>query len=405
MDGMALPRISGGQFVVAPDRRYDIDWLRLGAVFLLFFFHTACIFHPWSDFYVKNDQLSPLIAYIFVWTVGHWHMSLFFILAGASTYFALRKRSGAEYVKERVKRLFIPLIFGTLVLVPPLSYLGLLNHSDYSQSFIAWFPNFFHLQTADLSGYFLGGFTIGHLWFVLHLFVYSLIALPLFLYFNRDAGCRWTQRIAGVLTKPAVLFLLFPALLVLISRFPWVLGGNPLFYITFFIIGFILMSDQRLMDKIDKHRLVLLVLGVVPLVGLITMSATNSWPANIPGWADGIMDAYRNAFVPWFFILALLAYGRRTLNFTNRFLKYFAEGAYPIYIVHQTILVAIAFFVVQWGLGVGAKYAVIVALSFAGTVLAYDILVRRTNVTRFLFGMKSRPKKVRDAVLVRPVTD
>jgi glucan biosynthesis protein C len=405
MDGMAPPRISGGQFVVAPDRRYDIDWLRLGAVFLLFFFHTACIFHPWSDFYVKNDQLSPLIAYIFVWTVGHWHMSLFFILAGASTYFALRKRSGAEYVKERVKRLFIPLIFGTLVLVPPLSYLGLLNHSDYSQSFIAWFPNFFHLQTADLSGYFLGGFTIGHLWFVLHLFVYSLIALPLFLYFNRDAGCRWTQRIAGVLTKPAVLFLLFPALLVLISRFPWVLGGNPLFYITFFIIGFILMSDQRLMDKIDKHRLVLLVLGVVPLVGLIAMSATNSWPANIPGWADGIMDAYRNAFVPWFSILALLAYGRRTLNFTNRFLKYFAEGAYPIYILHQTILVATAFFVVQWGLGVGAKYAVIVALSFAGTVLAYDILVRRTNVTRFLFGMKSRPKKVRDAALVRPVTD
>jgi glucan biosynthesis protein C len=388
--------------VGTPDRRYDIDWLRLMAVFLLFFFHTACIFHPWSDFYIKNDQLSPLIAYIFVWTVGHWHMSLFFILAGASTYYALQKRSGVEYIKERVKRLFIPLIFGTLVLIPPLSYLGLLNHSDYSQSFIAWFPNFFHLQTADLSGYFLGGLTVGHLWFILHLFVYSLIALPLFLYFNRDSGLRWIRRIASVLMKPAVLFLLFPAMLVLISKFPWVLGGNPLFYITFFILGFILMSDRRLVDKVDKHRLKLLLLGVVPLAGFIVMSATNSWPANIPEWADGIMDAYRNAFVPWFFILSLLAYGRRLLNFTNRFLKYFAEGAYPIYILHQTIIVVIAFFVVQWDLGAGAKYAIIVTLSFVGTILAYDILVRRTNISRFLFGMKPQLKKVRDTAPVRP---
>jgi uncharacterized membrane protein len=57
--------------------------------------------------------------------------------------------------------------------------------------------------------------------------------------------------------RPVVLFLLFPALLVLISKFPSVLGGNPLFYITFFILGFILMSGQRLMDKVDRYRLIL----------------------------------------------------------------------------------------------------------------------------------------------------
>jgi glucan biosynthesis protein C len=333
-------------------------------------------------------------------------MSLFFLLAGASTYYALQKRTGGEYVRERLKRLFIPLIFGTLVLIPPISYLGLLNHSDYSQSFITWLPNFFHLQTADLSGYFLGGLTVGHLWFILHLLVYSLIALPLFLYFNRDSGRRWIEQIASILMKPAVLLLLFPALLVLISRFPSVLGGNPLFYITFFILGFILMmSDQRLMDKVDRYRLILLLLGVVPLAGLIVMSATNSWPSNIPEWADGIMDAYRNAFVPWFFILALLAYGRRFLSFTNKFLKYIAEGAYPIYMLHQTVLVAIAFFVVQWGLGVVAKYAIIVALSLTGTMLAYDILVRRTNITRFLFGMKPKPRKSRDTIPIRATTN
>ena len=379
--------------VIKVDRQYYIDWLRLMAVFLLFFYHTACIFHPWSNFYIKNNQLSPLIAYIFVWAVAHWHMSLFFLLAGASTYFALQKRSGVEYAKERFKRLFIPLIFGTLVLIPPQSYLGLLDHSDNYQSFITWLPNFFHLQAADMDGFFLGGFTVGLLWFILHLFVYSLISLPLFLYFNRESGSRWIKRIVSILIKPVVLFLLFPALLILIGKFPWIAGGNPLFYITFFIIGFILMSDQRLMEKIDRYRLVLLLLGVVPLAGTIILIGTGSWPLNTPVWVESIISEYRNAFVPWFFILALLAYGKRFLNFSNRFLGYFSEGSYPIYILHNTIIIVIAFFVVQWEINVGIKYLAIIIPAFLVTVLAYDIVVKRTNITRLLFGMKFKSKK------------
>jgi glucan biosynthesis protein C len=192
------------------------------AVFLLFFFHTACVFHPWSNNYIKNDTTSPVITYIFVWAVAHWYMSLFFLLAGASTYYALLKRSGGEYSRERLKRLFIPLVFGTLILIPSLSYLGLLNHSDYSQSYLTWLPNFFHIQTADLNGFFLGGFTPAHLWFILHLLIYSLISLPLFLYFNRESGQKWIRRITSILINPVVLFLLFPALLIPISKFLWI---------------------------------------------------------------------------------------------------------------------------------------------------------------------------------------
>ena len=378
----------------APERQYYIDWLRLMAVFLLFFFHTACVFHPWSNFYIKNDISSPIITYIFVWAVGHWYMSLFFLLAGSSTYYALQKRSGVEFSRERLKRLFIPLIFGTLILVPPISYLGLLNHSDYSQSFLTWLPNFFHMQTADLDGYFLGGFTPGHLWFILHLLIYSLISLPLFLYFNRESGQKWIKRTTSILINPVVLFLLFPALLIPISKFPWIAGGNPLFYITFFIMGFIIMSDKRFIYKIDGYRHILLILGIVPLAIFIFMDGMDYWPADTPVWFEGVIREYRNAFVPWFFILALMAYGRRFLNFSNRFLKYFAEGSYPIYILHQTAIVVIAFFVVQWDLEAGAKYFIIVALAFLVVIIAYDIFIRRTNITRFLFGMKLHQKKL-----------
>jgi glucan biosynthesis protein C len=361
------------------------------AVLLLFFFHTARIFDPEEEFYIHAIPQSQVLFDIFIRPLSPWHMSLFFILAGASTYFALRHRNGGEYAKERLKRLFIPFVFGVLVLIPPQSYLGLVSHSDYARSFFAWYPNFFTLQFDDIDGYFLGGHTWGHLWFIFHLFVYSLVALPLFLYFNRESGRRLISRVARVFSNPGVLFL-FPLFLILMNQCPEIVGGNPLFYITFFISGFVLMSDPRFMEAVDKQRLILLILGAVPFLVIRIMVGTDTFP-DLRGISSDLVDAYVDAFVPWFLILAMLAYGRRFLNFSNRLLKYFSEAAYPLYILHQTIIVIIGFYVVQWDIATAAKYAIIVLLAFIGSVLTYDLLVKRTNVTRFLFGMKAVGKK------------
>jgi len=375
-----------------PQRLYYIDWLRLLAVFLLFFYHTARIFDPWESFYAQNDVASPVIGYSVLWAVGPWHMSLFFLLAGASTYYALRRRTGREYVRERFMRLFIPFVFGVLVLIPPQSYLGLVQHSGYSGSFHTWYPDFFALQLDDIDGYFMGGHTWGHLWFIFHLFVYSLIAISLFLYLNRESGNRLVGRFAAAFTRPLVFFL-FPMVLVAASEFPEVAGGNPLFYIIYFVSGFVLMSDARFMDVIDRYRVALLVLGPALFTGMLVTWATGSWPPGVPEWADEMAHYYFNAAAPWFIILAMLGYGRRFLGSTNRFLNYFAEGAYPLYILHQTVIVIVGFYVVRYGIGIPSKYALIVAGSFAGTVFLYDIAVKRTKVTRFLFGLKPRRSK------------
>jgi glucan biosynthesis protein C len=374
-----------------PVRRYDIDWLRLMAVFVLFFFHTARIFDPWENFYVQNDPPSRLLFDIFIRAVEPWHMNLFFLLAGASTYYALQRRSGGQYIQERFKRLFIPFVFGVLVLIPPQSYLGLRSHSGYAKSFFEWFPQFFNLKMDDVDGYFLGGHTWGHLWFIFHLFVYSLIVLPLLLYFNRESGQRLIGRLAKAFTQPGALFV-FPVLLILMSALPDdIAGGDPFIYIPFFVCGYILMSDPRFGETIDRRRTLSLILGPVIFAGITVMDWTGVWPS-LPVWAQKLAEVYVDSFVPWFVILTMLIYGRRFLNFTNGFLKYFAEGAYPLYILHQTVIVIIGYYVVQWGVDVLVKYAVIVAGSFAASALVYDVVVRRTNVTRFLFGMKPQPK-------------
>lgn len=175
-----------------PQRRWDIDWLRFLAVLLLFPFHTARIFDIWEEFYARNDQTSKALTF-FIGYLNRWHMPLFFLLAGASTWFALRFRSGGVYARERFKRLLVPFIFGVLVLIPPQSYLGLRNHSDYAESFWHWFPNFFQLIPEDMDGYFLGGHTWGHLWFIAHLFLYSLAALPLLLCLKPGPAAKPTQ--------------------------------------------------------------------------------------------------------------------------------------------------------------------------------------------------------------------
>ena len=139
-------------------------------------------------------------------------MPLLFLLAGAASWFALSRRSGGRYAGERVKRLLVPFVFGLLVLIPPQSYLGLLSHSGSAPAYFQWLAEFFHLNAADLDGYFLGGHTWGHLWFIAHLLLYSLLALPLMLFLRRGAGRRVVAAIARAATLPGVILLFALAL-------------------------------------------------------------------------------------------------------------------------------------------------------------------------------------------------
>ena len=119
-----------------PTRRWDIDWLRVLATLLLFFIHPARIFYLWGPFYIKNDQLSAVASWISEF-VNHWQMPLFFVLAGAASWFALRRRSGGQYVVERLKRLMIPFVFGFLVIVPPQLYFAARHQQpDYAESYL-----------------------------------------------------------------------------------------------------------------------------------------------------------------------------------------------------------------------------------------------------------------------------
>lgn len=166
--------------MVNNNRRYDIDWLRVFATFTIFLFHCARFFDE-SDWQVKNNQLDLGMS-IFVGIVSQWIMPLFFVLSASSTYYALNYRTDREYLEERFKRLVIPLLFGIFVLIPPQVYIERLSHSQFSGSFLQFFPHYF-----DGFYGFGGNFAwMGlHLWYLEILFIFSLLTLPVFRYLRR----------------------------------------------------------------------------------------------------------------------------------------------------------------------------------------------------------------------------
>lgn len=158
-------------------RRKEIDWLRNGAVLMLFIFHTSVIFDSFEkDFYVRSVT-HGLAADVFMLITFFWYMPLLFFLAGASAHFSLAKRTNRKFLKERVTRLLIPFLFGVLIVIPPQGYFAKLWHSIPTGGYLNhWIAFFTHVT--DFSGN-DGNLTPGHLWFILFLFLISALLLPL----------------------------------------------------------------------------------------------------------------------------------------------------------------------------------------------------------------------------------
>jgi fucose 4-O-acetylase-like acetyltransferase len=176
-----------------------------------------------------------------------WHMPLLFFIAGASSWFTLRSRRPGAYVRERAKRLLIPFLFGMLALVPPMTYVRYLGQPN-APTFWAHYRGFFtSIGNPDSpSGLFSGlegGVTPAHLWFILFLFVYAAIALPLLAWLRRPAGRRAAAALVGFLARPFAVLLLFIPLA--LADWLGILGAqNPVYYLLIFVFGYVLTSSE-----------------------------------------------------------------------------------------------------------------------------------------------------------------
>ncbi|HYR10305.1 MAG TPA: acyltransferase [Longimicrobium sp.] len=388
----------------ARPRRHDLDWLRVIAIVLLLFFHSAMPYVAEWGWHLKNDATSPLLMEI-NYFLSRWRMALLFLISGVGTSFALGFRPARGYLRERGLRLLVPLVFGILVIVPPQIYMERLADGGS-------YPSYLHFWPSVLQGrpYPEGNTSWHHLWFIAYLFLYSVAALPLFLYLRSQRGRRVRAWIEARLAGPALYLLGLPLGIVLATLYVRWSGpqnvvddwGHLVYYFGFFVFGYLLAEAEGAWRWMEANRRASLLLAVASIVVINYLR----WNDVEPEWGYNAGNAalqLLQGFNAWFWVLAILGFGRRHLSFRNRLLDYAGEGIYPFYLLHQTVIVVIAFYVIRAPDGVWAKFWFTSFISLALTVAIYDLLVRPYRITRFLFGMKNPPRAPKTIAAPPPV--
>ena len=372
-------------------RRYDNDWLTVLAMLTIFFFHCARFFN-FEDWHVKNNQLDEGLT-LFVAIVAQWIMPLFFMLSGISSYYSLNSRTGGRYISNRFQRLVIPLIFGTFILLVPVQvWIERYSHAQFGGTFIEFYPRYFE----GFYG-FGGNFAwMGlHLWYLEVLFVFTLLTFPLFIFLKKERIQELISRKTVFFAKTGAIFILgIPLFLMecLVNLQPEGLGRrdfggwSSISYIVVFMAGFLIAFDSRNREALERSRFVSLALGLLT-TGIIFFFHIDLAP--LGDFAYPLKIFFRS-FNSWFWLLAFLGFGSRFLEFNNGILKYAREAVLPFYILHQTIIVLIGFYIANWETSVMVKYITLSAFSFIVIIAIYDLLIKRIKVLRFLFGMKAK---------------
>jgi glucans biosynthesis protein C len=373
----------------ASKRFYYLDVIKIFCLSFVFFYHCFKIFDA-DNWHIKNAQtLNVKAAYIY--EVGLALMPGFFFISGASIWLSMQKRSGVVFFQNIFKRFFFPLLFGLTVLAIPQVYIEQVTQGKYSGSFLSFIPSYFSGKNFDWSGL--------HLWFMILLFFYSIVLLPFF-----SLGKKWLLHpvIQKALQNPFVLVLFALAIVVpgyklhpngLLGNI-WG-GWNFIQNGIFLAAGFILFAQPQFLENCKKYKWLFLTLALT----LTTALLYTYQDVRVIGFRSPLYTfrLFVKCIACWAWISGVLGIAAQYFNSENRFVKYWTVAAMPFYILSQPVIIAIAFFVVQWPLSILAKFCIVTSLSFVTTILLYEG-IKRNDSLRWLFGVprKNSVRKIKD---------
>jgi hypothetical protein len=324
-------------------------------------------------------------------------MPLLLFISGAGTYMALGKRTPGQFAGERFKRLFIPLIFGMFVIVPPqIYYEHILKYTGYLD---------FYKTVFEFKPYPKGSFSWHHLWFILYLLLFSLISIPLLRFLRSPRSAKFKSRVYSMFSVPAVMIFL-PSTFILVTQillrpyFPeethdlvhdW---AYFTFYICFFIFGMICYSSTDLWSSIGANRKFFLVSTLLTLIPFYTIMLHFRSIVPLP-WNEDTLETTFDIvaiYFSWISVITMISYGQHYLNKPHRWLSTINEGLYPFYILHQTVIIAMGYYICKLDWSITAKFWIVTLLTLASCLGFYFLLIRPFNVMRILFGMKPNRK-------------
>lgn len=387
------------QIKLTNERKHYIDWLRILAFALLFLFHS---WRPFDQFpwHIKSGEQHFVFDLLTIFTHG-WRMFLIFLVSGAGTWFAMQSRKKA-FIMDRIKRLIVPFIFGVVLIIPPQRFYEWVMFRNFTGSYL----NFLSLYPAQQLDANMGsslllwfGHLGTHIWFLPFLFVMTLIVLPLLHKIQKgNISFVWLKRIMK--NNYGVFILVLPMILIRVLLKPmysqYTDWADFLVYMLPFVYGFLFMSDSDFITIIKKKTFLFLAVGVISSVYFMYNAIID--PLNIQEYMNPsyslkhIELSVVSMLIAYSWILFFLGFFAKHMNFKHSILVPANISILPIYVLHQSLIIVIGYYVVGLELNVFLKFLIITFTAIPAAVLLYKT-IQTNNILRFLFGLKKKELK------------
>ena len=368
--------------LVKNNRQIYIDWLRILLILSVFLYHVGMYFNSWS-WHVKNNITVTWLNKL-MWFLHLWRMPLLFLVSGVGTYYALGHRTVKKYIKERFIRLFIPFVAGIITLVPVQVYIEKIDkYTSLGNFYLHMFDGIYPE----------GNFSWHHIWFILYLFLISLIISPFLSYFRSEKFTDFKEKKIVFFEKPLALNIFLIPLITsqaLLREFypdethalynDW---AYFVYYILFFIAGIFFITNKNLVKAIEKQRRYYLIETIIATVFLFSIS---SFFINeiLMDWLYGITEIV----IGWSCSIVVLGYFKRYLSKDSKWRKLLNEGIYPFYLLHQPVIIVVGYFLKSLEMTIVLKMMLVTTVSCLISISIYWFLIKPSNFLRIIFGMK-----------------
>ncbi len=387
------------------ERHYGMDWLRIGAFALLILYHIGMVFVPWG-FHIKTAQPMDWVE-IPMLATNPWRLTLLFVVSGYASRALFSKSAGiGGFLKNRTARLMIPLLFGMAVIVPPQTWVELVGKHGYAHDYL-WFLAHDYFRFGKLDGIIMP--TWNHLWFVVYLWVYTLALAVLMLVpgaarlqplFDKAFG-NWRA-------------IVVPIAFLLVTQY-WLFfreddthdlfgdGLAHLQYLPAFLFGFGLAGSRAAMQGLARWWAVSAAVAIACYAVIAGMLV--AWPDfSFPTREIGSAFRLAREIDVWIAIAALIGAAERFWNHDHQWRTTLAEAVFPFYIIHQTVIILVEYWIKPLGIGAAGEFAILVPATVAGC-WGFYLIGREVNWLRPLIGLKTRKNRDKPAISVKLADD
>ena len=375
------------------NRLHHLDWLRVIAIGLLILFHTGMVYVPEWGFHFKNESQSALLQHLML-TLSPWRMGLLWFISGVALRYMLLKQSGGKLLWSRSLQLLFPLLFGVLIVVPPQLYIEMKQAGKMPLDFWPFVYAFYFEPLSYFDEYQSGIWPhvdVNHLWFLRSLWKYSIVLLLVSILLKRTPVFikKWAQEALAFLSnKLLALSIMLIASTLLIDTLLTGDAVREMYGLLLLLVGFSLGSVGSFWRQLSASWVKITLLAFVSLTAFqfgfsyIWRTGLNE-SNNVAALLLGIIYASAKTMP----VLAILAIANRYLNRKSSIVSVLNRWVFPVYIVHQTIIIAVAHNLSGFSTPLALEGLAVLILTIALCWFAM-LIIKHSTLLQLSFGVK-----------------